>query len=158
MQPSHTLCVRAPLALRCPSTTCSDARYRAKPKAKRWPRGAGPRGFRGAGCTVSTNSWTSWLDSGVDPGSWGCSWLCASSRLLQSLHQKMLKRLKRLNPSMPHVSWHVLLLLLGVQQCIVTGEANLRRLTKKAQLGSGKTRPWAFTRKTLKMRVVQIKC
>jgi hypothetical protein len=75
VQPSHTLCVRAPLALRCPSTTCSDATYRAKPKAKRCGVRGADRGHRaGAGCTVSTtawNSWTSWLDSDVDPGSCG---------------------------------------------------------------------------------------
>ena len=70
--PSYTLWFKAPLALRCPTTTCNDARYRATPKAK---RGAGGRpgagatgGTGGPGTTETTTSadGTSWDITGFE--------------------------------------------------------------------------------------------
>jgi hypothetical protein len=56
------------------------------------------------------------------------------------------------------VSWHVLLLLLGVQQCIVTGEANLQGSTK-AQLGSAwQNQTLGIHRKDSTLKMLVIKC
>lgn len=65
--PSYTLWFKAPLALRCPTTTCNDARYRATPKAKR-----GAAGRAGAGATGGTGGpGTTETTTSADGTSWG---------------------------------------------------------------------------------------
>lgn len=64
--PSYTLWFKAPLALRCPTTTCNDARYRATPKAKR-----GAAGRAGAGATGGTGGpGTTETTTSADGTSW----------------------------------------------------------------------------------------